>query len=182
MSTIISLPGIGGSGETHWQTLWEKADPSMMRFCPKNWDHPELNDWIAALDRAIEHSAGAPLLVAHSLACLLVAHWAARRPHRQILGAFLVAVPDPHGVAFPAVEAASFRAVPKTALPFPALIVASDDDPYGTMSYTRNQAKAWGAGFIAVGALGHINGASGLGDWPIGTMLLEAFKAGLVRR
>ena len=27
MSTIIRLPGIGGPGETHWRTLWEKADP-----------------------------------------------------------------------------------------------------------------------------------------------------------
>jgi uncharacterized protein len=182
VSTIITLPGIGGSGETHWQTLWEKADRSMVRFYPNDWDHPELDEWIAALDRAIEHSVDAPLLVAHSLACLLVAHWAVRRPRRQILGAFLVAVPDPDGAAFPAVEAASFRGVPKTALPFPTLIVASNDDPYGTISYTRNQARAWGAGFVAVGAVGHINSASGLGDWPIGAMLLEAFKAGLARR
>jgi uncharacterized protein len=182
VSTIITLPGIGGSGETHWQTLWEKADPSMVRFCPSDWDRPELNDWIAALDRAIEKSADPPLLVAHSLACLLVAHWAVRRPHQAIRGAFLAAVPDPDGAAFPAVEAASFRAVPKTALPFPALIVASSDDPYGTIRYTRNLAKAWGAGFVAVGAHGHINSASGLGDWPIGAMLLEAFKAGLARR
>jgi hypothetical protein len=31
----------------------------MVRFCPKDWDHPELNDWIAALDRAIEQRANA---------------------------------------------------------------------------------------------------------------------------
>jgi predicted alpha/beta hydrolase family esterase len=60
--------------------------------------------------------------------------------------------------------------------------VANDDDPYGTIGYTRNQARAWNAGFVAVGALEHINSASGLGDWPIGAMLLEAFRAGLVRR
>jgi uncharacterized protein len=148
----------------------------------KDWDHPELNDWIAALDRAIEQSADAPLLVAHGLACLLVAHWAVRRPQRQILGAFLVAVPDPDGPTFPAVEAHSFRAVPKTVLPFPTPIVASNNDPCGTINHTRNQAMAWGAGFIAAGALGHINRASGLGDWPMGAMLLEAFKGRLVWR
>jgi signal transduction histidine kinase len=35
-----------------------------VRSCPKAWNHPELSDWIAALDRAIEKSADAPLLEA----------------------------------------------------------------------------------------------------------------------
>lgn len=144
MSAIVILPGIGGSGESHWQTFWQKSDPSMVRFQPTDWDKPDLNDWLAALDRAIEEAAQAPILVAHSLACLLVAHWAARGPGRQVQGAFLVAVPDPDGPAFPAVEAASFRAVPETTLPFPALVVASSDDPYGSVSYALEVARRLG--------------------------------------
>jgi hypothetical protein len=34
MGNILILPGIGGSGEEHWQTYWEKAQPSMRRFAP----------------------------------------------------------------------------------------------------------------------------------------------------
>lgn len=175
----IILPGIGNSGEAHWQTRWEQADPSFQRFQPASWEQPELQDWIAALDRAVAAQAQPPLLVAHSLACLLVAHWAARTRGR-VRGALLVAVPDPEGPAFPA-EAASFRTVPEQPLPFPALIVASTDDPYGSVDHARGRAAAWGAGFVTLGPFGHINGASGLGDWPTGQMLLEAFAAGTLR-
>lgn len=182
MSTIITLPGIGGSNEAHWQTIWEKTDPSMVRFQPTDWDRPELNDWLAALDRAVAAAAEPPILVAHSLGCLMVAHWAARGRCPAVQGAFLVAVPDPDGPSFPVTEAGSFRAVPDAPLPFPALVVASRDDPYGSLPHARARAAAWGAGFVIAGALGHMNSASRLGDWPIGAMLLEAFRAGTMRR
>ncbi|WP_119681150.1 RBBP9/YdeN family alpha/beta hydrolase [Indioceanicola profundi] len=178
MSQTIILPGYGGSGEAHWQTLWERADAGMVRFQPSSWDQPDLQDWITALDRAVAAASEPPLLVAHSLACLLVPHWAAARPDRRIAGAFLVAVPDPDGPQFPE-EAPSFRAVPDRTLPFPTLIIASTDDPFGTTAHAERRARAWGAGFIEVGALGHINSSSGLGDWPLGAKLLSAFRAGL---
>jgi len=93
---MITLPGIGGSGEDHWQSLWEKAEPRLMRFQPTSWDEPELNDWVQSLERAIGGCERPPVLVAHSLACLLVAHWAMRSSSR-VAGAFLVSVPDPDG-------------------------------------------------------------------------------------
>lgn len=177
MARYITLPGIGNSGKTHWQTLWEEADPAFARFAPTDWDAPDLDDWIAALDRAVAACTEPPVLVAHSLACLLVPHWRARSS-RPVAGAFLVAVPDPSSDAFPA-EAAGFANVPETPLPFPTLVVASSNDPYGSMAYARRRAGQWGSGLTEAGALGHINGASGLGDWPAGRALLDAFAAGL---
>jgi predicted alpha/beta hydrolase family esterase len=97
---------------------------------------------------------------------------------RPVAGAFLVSVPDPTGPKFPA-DAASFRDVPTAPLPFPALIVASTNDPYGTIAHSRSTAGAWCAGLVEVGAFGHINSSSGLGDWPAGRQLLDAFCAGL---
>ncbi len=179
MSQIIILPGIGGSGESHWQTIWEKFDSSMVRFRPPNWDAPDLNDWLAALDEAVDKSGDSPILVAHSLACLLIVHWAARRRDFKVRGAFLVAVPDPDGPSFPAAEAASFRPVPELALPFPTLVVASTNDPYGSVDYVRTRATAWGAGLVIAGALGHMNADSALGEWELGAMLFRAFRAGI---
>lgn len=179
MRDIITLPGLGGSGDTHWQTIWERNDARFTRFQPASWDQPDLDDWEQALERAVTRCAKPPVLVAHSLACLLVAHWAARFPS-CIAGAFLVAVPDPDTTSFP-MEAAAFKTVPERALPFPSLVIASTDDPYGEINATRQRASAWRSGLIVLGALGHINASSSLGDWPQGRALLEAFSAGLSR-
>ncbi|MFB6414908.1 MULTISPECIES: RBBP9/YdeN family alpha/beta hydrolase [Bradyrhizobium] len=179
MHDIITLPGLGGSGDAHWQTLWERSEPRFTRFRPANWDRPELDDWEQSLQRAIVRSPKPPVLVAHSLACLLVAHWAARFP-TTISGACLVAVPDPDGANFP-LEAATFKPVPERVLRFPSLIIASTNDPYGAIEFTQRQARIWQSGLVALGPLGHINASSGLGDWPQGRALLEAFRAGLPR-
>jgi predicted alpha/beta hydrolase family esterase len=176
---FINLPGIGGSGPEHWQTLWEGADRGFIRFHPSDWNRPDLDDWRRALDAAVNEAQGPVTLVAHSLSCLLVAHWAARAV-RPIRGAFLVCVPDPTAAIFP-LEAASFGHRPTAPLPFPTLIVASADDPYGSLSYAQTCASQWRAGLIELGPLGHINAASQLGDWSLGRLLLSAFSAGLAR-
>jgi hypothetical protein len=177
MHTFITLPGIGGSGDDHWQSHWERTSERFKRFTPPSWKKPELSSWIDAVDKALLTAKVRPVLVAHSLACLLVAHWAARST-KSVAGAFLVSVPDPMGSKFPA-DAASFGNAPVIPLPFPTLIVASTNDPYGTIAYSRSRAKMWCTGLVEVGALGHINGASGVGDWLHGRQLLEAFCTGL---
>jgi uncharacterized protein len=179
MIDIVILPGIGGSGELHWQTLWERVDPRCRRFHPADWDKPALTDWIDALDRAIGAASRPPLLVAHSLACLLVAHWQQRSPSR-IAGAFLVAVPDSQAPSFPA-EAIGFANPPSNRFRFPSLVVASANDPYGSIEHARGKAKQWGSGIVEIGAFGHLNAASGLEDWPQGKALLTAFAAGACR-
>lgn len=113
-----------------------------------------------------------PLLVAHSLGCLLVAHWAGRVP---VAGALLVAPPDPNDPAFPA-KAASFAPAPRRALPIPAIIVASSNDPYGSVDHAVALASAWGTDLAPAGALGHINGASGLGEWEWCLQLLQRLQ------
>jgi len=174
MTEIIVLPGIGGSGSQHWQTLWQNQNAGIVRFEPSDWHAPELDDWLAALDRAVNQARTPPILIAHSLACLLVAHWAAREP-APIAGAFLVSVPDPSTPVFPA-EASSFANPPAAPFPFPALIVASTNDPYGNVDYMRKCGGQWAATLVEVGPLGHINGASGVRDWPQGWALFEAFR------
>lgn len=179
MAASIILPGIGGSGEDHWQSLWELSDPTVVRFQPASWDKPELTDWMAALDRSVAEAGAPPILIAHSLACLLVVHWAAQNK-RSVHGAFFVGVPDPASPAFPH-EARSFTNPPLVPLPFPALIIASTNDPYASTEYAQTRANQWRAGFISAGALGHISSASELGEWPQGRDLLEAFRAGASR-
>jgi predicted alpha/beta hydrolase family esterase len=112
-----------------------------------------------------------------------VAHWAewatAEKPEslRRVKAAFLVAAPDPAGPEFPA-AAAGFAPVPRLRLPFPSLLVASSDDPYSTLAYSRACAAAWGSSLAEIGARGHINSSSNLGEWDEGRELLSRLAGG----
>lgn len=176
MPPIIMVPGICNSGPDHWQSHWQAQIRHTARIAPSDWYRPERNDWVAALTLAVTAAPSPPLLVAHSLGCLAVAHWAPQRAARKIAGALLVAVPDPSARAFPA-EAASFVDPPFGRLPFPAMIVASEDDPYATLAYAEERAAGWGTELVVIGRRGHINSASGLGDWPEGRTLLDRLAA-----
>jgi predicted alpha/beta hydrolase family esterase len=58
-------------------------------------------------------------------------------------------------------------------LPFRALVIAANDDPYCAAERSRAMAGDWGARYIDAGRGGHLNGESGLGDWPRGRQLLN---------
>lgn len=181
---VLVLPGYANSGPGHWQTRWEALDPAFARVAMPDWDHPVCEAWCDALERAIaaEHARGGGpvLLAAHSLGCLTTAAWAARRASPATLaavaGALLVAVPDPKAPAFPA-DARGYEPVSEVPLPFPTVVVASSDDPYGSLAFAQRCASAWGSRFVELGPRGHINAESGLGDWDEGRRWLAALAA-----
>jgi predicted alpha/beta hydrolase family esterase len=115
------------------------------------------------------------MLVAHSLACVLVTHWALRTD-LPVRAALLVAPSNPDRPDFDR-SAVGFSPVPRRRLPFPSILVASSNDPKGTLEYAAACAEAWGSRFVNVGAVGHINVASGLGDWPQGQLLYRQLEA-----
>jgi predicted alpha/beta hydrolase family esterase len=170
MTPVLILPGIGGSGPEHWQTRWQALEPQLRRVEMPDWDRPELEAWLEALGAAVKTAPAEPVIVAHSLGCLTLAHFAARGG--RVHAALLVAVPEPGGPEWP--EAAqSFAAVPLTPMAFPTLVVASRNDPYGSFEYATKCARAWGSALHDAGNAGHINADSGLGDWPAGRALLR---------
>ena len=79
MTPIVIVPGLGGSGETHWQTHLQRSLPNATRVQQDDWERPELTRWTERLARTVETRPGA-ILVAHSLGCPLVAHLARQRP------------------------------------------------------------------------------------------------------
>ncbi|HLD67806.1 MAG TPA: alpha/beta fold hydrolase [Pseudomonas sp.] len=169
---ILILPGYGDSGPAHWQSLWQAAEPAMQRVPLDDWEQPHCARWLARLETAVAECGPDTLLVAHSLACLLVAHWAAQR-ERRIRGALLVAVPDPLGPNFPG-AAQGFAPLPLKRFDFPSLVVASSDDPFSSSGFAQACASAWGSRCLNIGAAGHINDASGLGEWREGRELLRS--------
>jgi predicted alpha/beta hydrolase family esterase len=66
--------------------------------------------------------------------------------------------------------------MPLVRLPFPSVVVASSDDPYVTVERATTFATAWGSALKLVEGAGHLNSASGLGEWPAGYALLEGLR------
>jgi len=113
------------------------------------------------------------VLVAHSLGCMLTAAWAAHsRNTQKVQAAFLVAPGDPEREELQG-ALKSWTPIVTNKLPFPSLLLGSQNDPYCSLDRARHFADAWGSEFIDYGARGHINADSGLGDWPEGRALLQ---------
>lgn len=145
-----------------------------MRVSQRDWNKPICNEWVAGLESTLRRIDAPVVIVAHSLACLAVAHWA-HAPHSLIKAALLVAVPNPDGQNFPA-EAVGFSPMPKQRFSFPSIVVASTDDPYGSLAHAQACAMAWGSRLVNIGGAGHINASSGLGHWPEGYALLQQLR------
>lgn len=174
-TTALMVPGLWNSGPEHWHTLWEADNPSFARVHQHEWDAPERREWVRQLDDAVRRAGRGVVLAAHSLGCATVVHWAGL-PGRTVRGALLVAPADVDGAGFP-LEARGFANMPLKPLPFPSILVASADDPYLSMERARLFAESWGSRLVEVGALGHLNSASGLGAWPEGRTLLNELLA-----
>lgn len=169
---ILLLAGINNSGFDHWQSIWQRENPSYLKLQHTDWDAPDCRVWVQELEDALGVIGDTNItLVAHSLACLLVAHWAQTTKH-QIKSAILVSVPDATAASFPP-EAKNFAHIPLKPFKFPSIVVSSTNDPYSSSSYMQDCADAWGSQFISVGALGHINAGSHINDWPQGKGLLS---------
>jgi predicted alpha/beta hydrolase family esterase len=169
---VCILPGWQNSGPGHWQSRWE-ALHGFERVQQHDWDHPLRGDWMAQLEEAVLASERPLALVAHSLGCQLVAAWAGHSRHTaRVRGALLVAPPDTARADMPP-QLASWRQVPRQPLPFAAQVIYSDDDPFCAPERAQAMAADWRVPAQSLGARGHINAESGLGDWPEGLAALQ---------
>ncbi len=172
---FINIAGLGGSGESHWQTLWAKMNPEIINVRQREWDHPKQEDWTDTLIETIEDFGDKPIvLIAHSLAVVTVLFAAETGKLSNVKGAFLVAPADSERKDFPK-TATNFSPIPRSPLPFPSIIVASENDPWCSIEKARKLANATGAKFVNVGAKGHLTSEAGIGAWEIGHQLLEDF-------
>lgn len=174
---VLVLPGWQDSGPGHWQSRWE-ALHGFERVQQSDWMWPRRGDWMARLDEVLLADPRPALLAAHSLGCQLVAAWAAHSRHTaRVHGALLAAPPDTTREDTPP-QLAGWRPIARQRLPFAALVLYSEDDPFCAPDQARAMAADWGAPAHSLGAAGHINADTGLGDWPQGLVWLH----GLTKR
>jgi uncharacterized protein len=170
----LLIPGIFNSDAAHWQSLWEKSSSDFIRIEQKKWDEPVASDWVSSLEKHVSQLGENLIIVAHSLGTITLAQWASQTK-LKIRGALIVSVPDPTGPAFPK-QAHGFEHIPSTQLPFTSIMVSGTNDRFGEVLFRKNLAEQWGSEFVDIGAVGHINSDSGLGEWAYGRALLQTFK------
>lgn len=175
-SHVLVLPGWQSSGPLHWQSRWEVLH-GYQRVEQHDWMRPLRGDWSMRLEEALlglDPTDGPAVLVAHSLACQLVAAWAAHsRLRHRVKAALLVA---PGDLERPQLQALlpSWLPMALQPLPFPSVLVASRNDPFCRFERAQQFAQAWGSELRDLGEAGHINADSGLGDWAWGHAQLQA--------
>lgn len=174
---LLLVPGWQNSGPEHWQSRWQRLRPELGRVEFGEWQHPEPWAWTDDLRQAVLACPAPPVLIAHSLGCLATANLIALPSPPPIAGVLLVAPPDPGRADSPG-PVADFGPPARQPFAMPGLVVISSDDPYAGESFSLDLARAWGLEVVRLGACGHINDASGYGDWPEGVTLLD----GLLRR
>ena len=144
---ILLLPGWLNSGPEHWQSRWEALHGDT-RVQQHDWEWPKRGDWMMQLEEAL---------------------LASPQP------AVLVAPPDVERADTPP-QIAGWAPMVRQPLPFPAIALISSDDPFCAPERAERMAADWGATALEIGPLGHINGESGLGDWPEGRRVLESLS------
>jgi predicted alpha/beta hydrolase family esterase len=118
------------------------------------------------------------ILVAHSAGVMITVHWAARH-HRQIHGALLATPADldmPLPPGYPTrdpLEQNGWLPVPRKPLPFPSIVAASRNDPLARFERVQAMANDWGSRCVDLGEVGHLNPASGFGEWPMAETLIS---------
>lgn len=166
----LIVPGWQGSADDHWQSHWQRSLPNSARVEQLDWLTPRREDWVAALERQITADPRPAILIAHSLGCVTVAHWAAQAPIaslRRVQGALLVAPADVQRPNCP--EALrNFAPIPRRLLPFPSQLVGSDNDSAASAARAIELAREWGSEAAILSGAGHINVKSGHQRWEQG--------------
>jgi predicted alpha/beta hydrolase family esterase len=118
------------------------------------------------------------VIVAHSGGVVTVAHWAMQSA-RPIHGALLAAPADmerPMPQGYPTIEALAghgWLPIPRQRLHFASLVGASVNDPLGRFDRVAQLANDWGSTLVNLGVVGHLNPASGYGEWPQAHALID---------
>lgn len=182
---VVLVPGLRDETPGHWQTLlaarWPKAQ-SVPALGRRNAD---LGARIRAIEDTVARSAEPVVVVAHSAGVIATVHWAART-QLKIAGALLVTPPTfehelpPEYPGLATLSAAGWLPVPRKRLPFRTLVAASRNDDLGVFDKVWELATCWGAELVDLGKVGHLNPASGYGEWRDADVLIGKL-ASLVR-
>jgi predicted alpha/beta hydrolase family esterase len=173
--TVLIVPGLRDHSAEHWQTLLaaKLAKIHDVRTVPPlGRENLSCGERVRAIQSALQTINGSIILVAHSGGVIMLAHWAQWYQRADIVGALLATPADletPMPTGYPRLErlrAHGWLPMPRYRLPFASIVAASSNDPLASLPRVEQLAHDWGSACVHVGAVGHLNPASGFGEWP----------------
>ncbi|MFJ9370981.1 RBBP9/YdeN family alpha/beta hydrolase [Nocardia sp. NPDC101769] len=176
--TVVIVPGLRDHVPDHWQTRLAGQLDRVRTVPPLERDKLSCTARVAALDSVLAEIDGPVVLVAHSAGVMITVRWA-QQSTRSVRGALLATPPDfeaPLPDGYPSredLEGNGWTPIPWRRLPFPSIVAASTTDPLATYRRVAGMAEAWGSRLIDLGDVGHLNPASGYGEWPRAAELLR---------
>jgi predicted alpha/beta hydrolase family esterase len=181
LSTVLIVPGLRDRADNHWQPLlamklmWSRPVRSV---APAGRENLDLAARVQAIQHALESIQSRVTIVAHSAGVLMLAHWAQLYRRADIVGALLAApadleTPMPEGYpTLAALQRHGWLPVPRKRLPFPSIVAASNNDPLAALPRVEKLARDWDSELVRLGDVGHLNPASGFGEWPLAEQLI----------
>ena len=164
---VIIVPGLRDSGPAHWQSLWERRLPNVVRVHQERWDEPDLERWSQRVADVLERTSPA-WIVAHSFGCLASVR-ALAQTGRAVRGVFLVAPADPEKFGIE-------TQLPHEPLGVKGAMIGSLSDPWLSWQKAERWAARWKLPLLCAGSAGHINVDSGHGHWPEGWNLFQRLR------
>jgi len=177
-ATVLIVPGLRDHVPGHWQTLLAPKLKRVRALTPMGRDNLDCAARVREIEAEAQAIEGPIVIVAHSGGVIMVAHWA-QQTRREIHGALLAAPPDfecPMPAGYPTLEAlraGGWLPVPRGPLAFPSIVAASRNDPLAQYDQVVSLAHGWKSRLLDLGEVGHLNPASGFGEWPRALTLIE---------
>lgn len=185
-ATILIVPGLRDHVEEHWQTHLERKLSAVRKVvCVQPLEIEKLSREarVTAIQRTMVTIDGAVIAVAHSGGVITLMHWAQQHDTGALKGALLAAPADfdtPLPAGYPTMDtlqANGWLPVPRRALPFRSIVAASTNDPLAKLDSVMQMANEWGSELVNVGAVGHLNPASGFGEWTMAEQLIQQLES-----
>ena len=182
LPTVLIVPGLRDHVDDHWQTLLAARLPCAWTVPPMGRENLDLAARVRGVEQVARRIDGPMIVVAHSGGVALVVHWA-QQTRCQVHGALLATPPDlerPMPQGYPnmyALRAGGWLPVPRDPLPFPSIVAASRNDPLAAYDRVTGLAAVWGSRVVDLGEVGHLNPASGYGEWPRALSLIDELAA-----
>lgn len=181
--TVLIVPGLRDHVSAHWQTLLEaklcQQGRKVASVPPMGREDLDCQQRVDAIEQVARGIEGPFVIVAHSGGCIMVSHWA-QQTRCKVQAALLATPPDferPMPEGYPSLEAlhtGGWLPVPRQPLPFSSVVVASRNDPLAGFLRVEALARDWGSVLMNLGEVGHLNPASGYGEWPVAEFLIDA--------